>query len=111
MKTLLWTVVCRLSELTPGRGAAVLLSGGEQAAVFRFDAEQVHALGNRDPFSGANVISRGLLGSHGEALTVASPMYKQRFDLHTGVCLDDPSVTLPVYPVHVRDGVVEIGVE
>ncbi|MFL0428440.1 nitrite reductase (NAD(P)H) small subunit [Moraxella sp. 179-F 1C4 NHS] len=39
---------------------------------------------------------------------VASPMYKQRFDLATGKCLDDEQVALKSYPVSVTNGVVMI---
>jgi nitrite reductase (NADH) small subunit len=35
-------------------------------------------------------------------------MYKQVFDLRTGVCLDDPSVTVPTYAVQVRGGTVQV---
>jgi nitrite reductase (NADH) small subunit len=104
-----WVAVCRLDALTPGRGVAALAgSPHAQVAVFRYDATTVFAVGNHDPFSGAAVIARGLVGSHGGTPTVASPMYKQRFDLGTGRCLDDDSAALPVYPVRVRDGLVEI---
>ena len=102
-----WTAVCPLDALTPGRGVAALLgSPPEQVALFRYDASTVYAVGNRDPFSGACVISRGLVGSHGGHPTVASPMYKQRFDLRSGRCLDEESVALPVYPVRVHNGLV-----
>ena len=67
---------------------------------------------NFDPFSKANVISRGLLGScdiDGQKVRyVASPMYKQRFDLATGKCLDDERVSLRSYPVKVNHGAVFI---
>ena len=102
-----WVPVCRLAELVPGRGAAVLLPDGRQAAVFVDRHGRAHAVGNRDPFTGAWVISRGLLGStgNGDRPFVASPLLKQRFDLVTGGCLDapdDPSLALPVYPVRLR---------
>jgi nitrite reductase (NADH) small subunit len=107
-----WTPVCPLDALTAGRGVAALV-GDEpdrvQVAIFRFDGDRVYVVGNRDPFSGAHVIARGLVGSLADASVVASPMYKQRFDLRTGRCLDDPTVALPVYPVRVRDGQVEVG--
>jgi nitrite reductase (NADH) small subunit len=90
-----WLEVCPVDRLTPGRGVAVLLPDGRQAAVFRLASGAVHAVGNRDPFSGAHVMSRGITGSRGEAPdavpTVASPMYKQAFDLRTGRCLDEPT--------------------
>jgi nitrite reductase (NADH) small subunit len=105
-----WTAVCRLDDLLPERGVAALVQG-RQVAIFRCHDDAVHAVGQRDPFSGANVISRGIVGSRGDVATVASPMFKQAFDLATGVCLDaldDPGARLPVYPARVRDGVVEI---
>jgi nitrite reductase (NADH) small subunit len=33
------------------------------------------------------------------------------FDLRTGACLDDPGVSVPVYPARVRDGLVEVATE
>jgi len=102
------TVVCAFDALLPERGVAALL-GDAQIALFRTHDDQVFALGNQDPYSGANVMSRGIVGSRGDVPTVASPMFKQVFDLRTGVCLDDPSVSLPVYPVTVRDGQVVVG--
>lgn len=103
-------VVCEYEALLPERGVAALV-GDVQIALFRTHDGTVFALGNQDPFSGANVMSRGIVGSRGEVPTVASPMFKQVFDLRTGVCLDDPAVSLPVYSIEVVDGhvVVSIG--
>ena len=101
------TVVCRYDVLVPERGVAALL-GDVQIALFRTHDGSVFAVGNHDPFSGANVMSRGIVGSRGEVPTVASPMYKQVFDLRTGECLDDPSVALPVYQVEVVDEMVRL---
>jgi nitrite reductase (NADH) small subunit len=93
-----WTAVCDRDQLTPGRGVAVLLPDGQQAAVFRDHADRVYAVANRDPFTGAYVLSRGLLGSTPDGTVyVASPLLKQRFDLATGRCLDDDSVRIPVH--------------
>jgi nitrite reductase (NADH) small subunit len=103
------TVVCRYDVLLPERGVAALI-GDVQVALFRTHDGQVFAIGNHDPFSGANVMSRGIVGSRGEVPTVASPMFKQVFDLRTGVCLDDPEVSLPVYGVEVVDGQVVVNV-
>ena len=63
-----------------------------------------HAIGNRDPFSGANVLSRGIVGDLNGEVVVASPVYKQHFSLLTGRCIEDASVSVPVYPVHVEGG-------
>ena len=108
MKTETWTRVCALAGLTPDRGVAALLDG-EPVAVFRLSGDdEVVAIGNIDPFSGASVLSRGIVGSHGHVVTVASPVYKQRFDLRTGQCLDDASVTVPVHAARVVDGWIEV---
>ncbi|MEV6282432.1 nitrite reductase small subunit NirD [Kribbella sp. NPDC051770] len=101
-------MVCSYDELLPERGVAALLDG-RQIALFRTHTGEVFALGNQDPFSGANVLSRGIVGSRGEVPTVASPMFKQVFDLRTGVCLDDPGVGVTAYAVEVRDGLVLVG--
>jgi nitrite reductase (NADH) small subunit len=37
-------------------------------------------------------------------------MHKQGFDLATGRCLDDEQVVVPVYPLRVVDGVLEVAV-
>lgn len=94
-----WLTVCDRALLIPGRGVAVLLPDGDQAAVFVDRAGQVYAIGNRDPFTGAYVLSRGLLGSAGGRPFVASPLLKQRFDLATGACLDDDGTAVPVFAV------------
>jgi nitrite reductase (NADH) small subunit len=102
-----WTAVCSYDAMLPERGVAALVSG-VQVAVFRTFDGVLYAVGNQDPFTGAYVLSRGIVGSRGDAPTVASPLHKQVFDLRTGVCLDDDSVRLPVYGVRTREGIVEI---
>lgn len=87
--------VCRLDDILPDAGACALV-GGEQVAVFRV-GEKIFAIGNRDPFSGANVLSRGIVGDLNGELVVASPVYKQHFSLLDGRCIEDASVSVPVY--------------
>jgi len=108
-----WVRVCALEDLEIERGRAALL-GGTQIALFLTRGPEgrdgrVYAVSNFDPFSRANVISRGIVGTRQDAPTVASPMFKQVFDLRTGICLDaqgkDP-VNLHVWPTAVDDGVV-----
>jgi nitrite reductase (NADH) small subunit len=113
MIDLRWETVCLLDRLLPERGAAALLAaGGEpvQVALFRMRDGVVHALGNVDPFSGAAVLSRGIVGDRGGVPTVASPVYKQVFSLVTGECLDDPAVRVPVYAVRLADGWLQVGI-
>src|SRR5215831_3561291 len=94
--------VCRLDDIVPDTGVAALV-GGEQVAVFRID-QKIYAIGNRDPFSGANVLSRGIVGDVNGEVVVASPVYKQHFSLLSGRCIEDASVSVPVYRVLVAGG-------
>jgi nitrite reductase (NADH) small subunit len=106
----LWTTACRYDALTPNRGVGVLLPDGVQAALFRLDDGAVYAVGNIDPFTGAAVMSRGIVGDRGGRPVVQSPLKKQAFALDDGVCLDDPEHALPVYATRVTpDGDVQIG--
>ncbi len=103
-----WLDVCALEQLVPGRGVCALV-GEDQVALFRLDGDDtVYAVSNYDPFSQAYVISRGLTGSKGDVPKVASPVFKQSFDLRTGACLDDPSVTLTTFAVRVVGGRIEV---
>jgi nitrite reductase (NADH) small subunit len=104
-----WTEVCALTDLIPNRGGAALLDGATQVAIFRTGEDAVHAISNIDPFSGAAVLSRGIVGDLGGVPVVASPLHKEHFDLLTGACVEDPSVTVTVYPVRVEDGVILVG--
>lgn len=105
-----WVAVCRLTDLAPERGAAALVAG-EQVALVRLVDDVVHAVDQRDPYSGAHVMSRGIVGTRGSAPTLTSPMHKQVFDLRTGECLEamgsEPQA-LRVWPVRVERGVVEV---
>lgn len=103
------TPVCSLADIPRGGGACALVAG-RQVAIFRFGAEdRLYALDNRDPFSGSNVLSRGILGTKGGAPKVASPLYKQSFDLRTGQCLDDPEVRIDCFHVELDGDTVLVG--
>ncbi|MGI5201534.1 nitrite reductase small subunit NirD [Spirillospora sp. CA-108201] len=102
-----WFDICSYAGLTPERGACAMVDE-TQVAIFRTFDGGLYALSNLDPFSGAYVLSRGILGTRDEAPTVASPMYKQVFDLRTGACLDDPRVALPTFPVRRSGDRVEV---
>ncbi|MDT0393815.1 MULTISPECIES: nitrite reductase small subunit NirD [Streptomyces] len=94
-----WFTVCDLSTLLPGRGVAALLPDGSQVAVFTDRTGRLYAIDNRDPFTGAAVLSRGLTGTHQGHPFVASPLLKQRFDLESGQCLEDEAVRVTTYEV------------
>jgi nitrite reductase (NADH) small subunit len=104
-----YTTVCRLDQIEVEGGVCALV-GGEAVAVFRTYDDSVFAIANYDPCSRASVLSRGIVGTRGEVTFVASPMHKQAFDLRTGQCLDDETVQVPTYDVHVdADGQVVVG--
>ncbi len=108
-----WVRVCALTDLEVERGRAALIDG-IQIALFLLHSGNVHAVANFDPYCGANVISRGIVGTRQDAPTVASPMYKQVFDLRTGACLDTlgkDDYTLRVFPVAARDGDIYVKME
>ncbi|MET9213089.1 MULTISPECIES: nitrite reductase small subunit NirD [unclassified Nocardia] len=110
-ETATWTQACRLDFLIPGRGVAVLLRGGRQAALFLLTDGTLAAVGNIDPFGRAAVMSRGIVGDRGGVPVVASPLLKQAFSLIDGNCLDDATKSLPVYAVQLDGGVVSVSNE
>ncbi|MEV4072837.1 nitrite reductase small subunit NirD [Nonomuraea fuscirosea] len=104
-----WTSICAYDALPPERGVCALVDG-VQVALFRTYEGELYALSNLDPFSGAYVLSRGIVGTRRGEPTVASPLHKQVFSLVTGLCLDDESVSVPVYAVRAEGGYVEVTV-
>ncbi len=102
-----WTTVCALTDLIPGLPTAALV-GGQQVAVVQLRDGSVHAVANWDPIGKAMVLARGIVGDVKGEPMLASPLYKQRFSLITGQCLDDSSARIPVHPVRVVDGQVHV---
>ncbi|MDR5783341.1 nitrite reductase small subunit NirD [Caballeronia sp. LZ065] len=100
-----WTAVCELDDIVPDTGVCALVKGA-QVAVFHLAGEEAHvyAIDNYDPHSQAAVLSRGIVGSVGERIVVASPIYKQHFDLQTGECLEAPELSVSAYRVKVAGG-------
>lgn len=99
------SVLCTESDLIANSGVCALW-GEQQIAIFYLPAEQpsVYAVGNWDPIGKANVMSRGVLGDIDGHLVVASPLYKQHFDLLSGDCLENSEVSVPVFAVELQAG-------
>jgi nitrite reductase (NADH) small subunit len=102
------TKICLLSDIVPNTAVNALFEG-KQVAIFRLYNDELFALDNKDPFSDANVLSRGLLGISGDIPYITSPIYKQRFNLLTGQCLDNEDVMINTYPVSLKDSAVYLG--
>jgi nitrite reductase (NADH) small subunit len=101
-----WLTVCSVDDLQDGLGVCALVDG-QQVAIF-YVANTVYAIGNYDPFGKANVLSRGIVGDIKGQPVVSSPLYKQHFNLQTGVCLEDDSVSVPVYACRIDDNKVQV---
>jgi nitrite reductase (NADH) small subunit len=105
-----WLDVCAVDDILPNSGEAALIDGRQVALVRVGETDEVYALSNYDPFSEAFVIARGIVGDRAGRPKIASPIFKQNFDLRSGACMDDDTVVLPTYPVRVRAGRIEVGV-
>ena len=96
-----WTVVCELDDIVPNTGVCALVHD-EQVAVFRIGNRELYAIDNFDPYANASVLSRGLVGSLAGRIVVASPIYKQHFDLRTGECLEAPEHSVRAWQVRLE---------
>lgn len=107
-----WISVCNEDDLVVGSGVCALLEAAgteEQVALFRETRDgPVYALSNYDPLGDAFVLSRGIIGSIGDKLVVASPLYKQHFCLVSGQCLEDPAVSVKAWPARIHGGRVQL---
>jgi nitrite reductase (NADH) small subunit len=106
-----WTPVCALQDVVPGTGVCALVDGRQVAVVRVGEGNEVYAIDNFDPFGKAFVLSRGIVGDRKGVPKIASPLFKQSFDLRNGQCLDDAAVRVRAYEVRVRGGRIEVGPE
>lgn len=102
-----WTAICAVDDILPDTGVCALVNG-RHVAVFRIGDDRFYAIDNVNPKSGASVLSRGLVGSLGERVVVASPMYKNHFDLATGECLELPEYGVHAHAVRTERGRVQV---
>jgi nitrite reductase (NADH) small subunit len=105
-----WITVCSDSDLVNNSGVCALLED-QQIALFKVqdaDQQKLYAISNWDPIGKANVLYRGLIGSVDKSTVVISPLYKQRYCLESGQCLDDQHNQLRVYPVRVEQQKIQV---
>lgn len=104
-----WLPACALEDLEPAWGEAALLAG-TQVALFRLASGEVFAVAHRDPHTHSHVMARGIVGSRGDRLTIASPLHKEVYDLSTGECYTNPDLALETFRTRVAAGVIEVEV-
>lgn len=104
-----WTPLCDQADLVPHSGV-VAWHQGRQIALFYLPGQpqELYAVCNRDPRSGASVIGRGIVGHLSGQPVVAAPLYKQHFCLINGQCVEDPTQQLRTWPVRLEQGRVEV---
>ena len=91
-----WTAVCELDDIVPDTGVCALVEGragrgvSSSRAKIGASTRSTTSIRIRRP----RVLSRGIVGSLGERIVVASPIYKQHFDLRTGECLEAPELSV-----------------
>lgn len=100
-----WVELCDVNAIPANAGMAARLAN-RQIALFHLPdhPQQVFALSNHEPDSDANVLARGMLGDVKGEPVVISPLYKQRFRLQDGRCIDDMHKVLNVWPVKIENG-------
>ncbi len=103
-----WIDVCHIDDLQPDSGVCALVEGQQIAIFYLQRLNAVYAIGNFDPFSEANVLSRGMVGDLGGQPMLASPMYKQHFNLQTGICFEDATISVAAYPARIENDRVAI---
>ena len=94
-----WTTICHQDDLTSNAGVCALFENEQVAIFFCTHSDSLYAVSNFDPIAEENVISRGIMGGLKDNTYVASPLYKQHFDLETGICLEEPDHVLKTYQV------------
>ncbi|MET4157841.1 nitrite reductase small subunit NirD [Agromyces sp. PvR057] len=104
-----WVRVCGIRDLEQGWGEVALL-GTDQVALVRLGDDEIYAVDHHDPHTGAPVMARGITGSRGDRLTIASPLHKEVYDLVTGECFTNEALSLRTFTARVVDGMVEVEV-
>lgn len=103
-----WQTLCQKDDLVKHSGVCALLDNEQQVAIFLIDEHRAYTISNWDPAGKANVLYRGLIGDDNGEVFVASPLYKERFSLTTGRCLDDESLAVTSYATRIEQNQVQV---
>lgn len=90
-----WTHVCDLDRLEADRGVTALVDG-RHVAVFRLSGtDELLAIDNVDPFTGASVLSRGIVGAS-RTKVPGCLMWPRRCASSGSRCVTGPVSTRPM---------------
>jgi len=119
-----WQTICHQDDLINHAGVCALLENNQQIALFQIEQialdtqlnqnnkqqnqQCIYAISNWDPIGQANVLSRGIIGDEKGEIYVASPLYKQRFSLASGQCLDDKTMNITSYQTRIIEDNVQV---
>jgi nitrite reductase (NADH) small subunit len=103
-----WQTICHQDDLVKHSGICALLNNAQQIAIFKINDDEIYSISNWDPAGNANVLYRGIIGDNNGEVFVASPLYKQRFLLNSGKCLDDESLTVNSYDTRIHQEQVQV---
>ncbi|OUS31804.1 nitrite reductase small subunit [Thalassotalea sp. 42_200_T64] len=103
-----WQTICKKEDLVKYSGVCALLNDEQQVAIFLVDDDNALTISNWDPAGKANVLYRGLIGDADGEVFVASPLYKERFSLTNGRCLDDDTLSVTTYQTRIEQGQVQV---
>lgn len=96
-----WVHICDLDNLVADSGVCALVEDRQVALFYVPEQNRVFAIDNYDPVGKANVLSRGLIGTSGDRLFLASPLYKEPYCLETGECLDNEALVLDTWATRI----------
>jgi len=96
-----YVAVARVEEFAPGEGRVVEVNGNE-VAVFNLNGT-FYAIDNICVHQGGP-LGEGVL----EGENVICPWHRWKYNVKSGVCAANPSVTVQTYSVKVEDGQVKV---
>lgn len=105
-----WITLCDVRDLVKNSGVCALINN-RQIALFSIERDNntsMFAIDNWDPIAHANVMYRGIVGSVENDVVVASPIYKQRYRLASGECIDNPELTIRTYAVRQQGDSIQV---
>ncbi len=104
-----WKMVLDENDF-PENGGLCVSVDGLQIAIFKFSRrDEWYATQNLCPHKKQMILSRGMIGTHGEEPKVACPFHKKTFSLKTGKNLNGDECEIATYPVKIEGGKVYVG--